>query len=45
MTDLACEVRITANAEIRDADGNLISSSPVEFTTTLTAEEGPIKVI
>jgi hypothetical protein len=32
-------VRITATGEVRDADGNLISSEPVEATLTLTADE------
>lgn len=39
MTDQLFEVVITATAEVRDADGNLISSSPIEATTTMTAAE------
>lgn len=30
---------VTATAEVRDADGNLISTSPVELTGTLTAAQ------
>lgn len=30
---------VTATAEVRDADGNLISSSPVEMTGTFTAAQ------
>jgi hypothetical protein len=33
------EVRVTAMGEVRDADGNLISSEPVEATLTLTADQ------
>ena len=33
------EVRVTATGEVRDADGNLISSTPVETTLTLTEAE------
>jgi hypothetical protein len=33
------EVRINATGEVRDAEGNLISSEPVEATLTLTADE------
>ena len=33
------EVRVTATGEVRDADGNLISSAPVETTLTLTEAE------
>lgn len=29
------EVTITATAEVRDADGKLISSEPIEATTTV----------
>lgn len=32
-------ITITATAEVRDADGNLISSEPIEATTELTAAE------
>ena len=30
--DLMFEVKVTAVSEIRDADGNLVSSEPVEST-------------
>lgn len=30
------EVKISATAEVRDKDGNLKSSEPVEMTTTMT---------
>jgi hypothetical protein len=33
MTDMLFEVEIKAVAEVRDADGNLVSSSPVTITT------------
>jgi hypothetical protein len=33
------EVRISAMGEVRDAEGNLISSEPVEATLTVTADE------
>lgn len=39
MSEQLFEVVITATAEVRDADGNLISSSPVEMTSTMTAEQ------
>ena len=39
MSDLRFEVKITAVGEVRDADGNLISSEPVEATLNLTADE------
>lgn len=32
-------LKITAQGEVRDADGNLISSEPVEATLTLTADQ------
>lgn len=32
-------VKITAMGEVRDADGNLISTVPVEFEKTMTADE------
>lgn len=31
MTDMQFKVTFTATAEVRDAEGNLISTSPVEF--------------
>lgn len=39
MSDLRYEVKIAAVGEVRDADGNLISSEPVEATLNLTADE------
>jgi hypothetical protein len=39
MSDMKFEVKITANAEVRDKDGNLKSSEPVEMTTTMTEAE------
>jgi hypothetical protein len=33
------EVVIKATGEVRDAEGNLISSTPIEARTTMTAEE------
>lgn len=39
MPEMKYEVRVSATAEIRDADGNLISSTPVESTTILTEDE------
>jgi hypothetical protein len=30
------QIAITATGEVRDADGNLISSTPVESTTVVT---------
>jgi len=39
VSDQLFEVTISATAEVRDADGNLISSTPVESTTTMTADE------
>lgn len=38
MTDMKFEVKITAVAEIRDKDGNLISAEPVEFTPQIVSE-------
>jgi hypothetical protein len=39
MTEAMFEVTITATGEVRDADGNLVSSEPVEATLHLTAEQ------
>lgn len=33
------ELRITATGEVRDADGNLVETVPVEAVRTVTAEE------
>jgi hypothetical protein len=33
------ELAITASGEVRDADGNLVSSSPVEATLQVTEEQ------
>lgn len=32
-------IKISATGEVRDAEGNLISSEPVEATLEVTAEE------
>lgn len=39
MTEQLYQMVVTATAEVRDADGNLISQSPVELTRTVTADE------
>lgn len=39
MDILKFQVKITATGEVRDKDGNLVSSEPVEFTTTMTEQE------
>lgn len=33
------QIKVTATGEVRDADGNLVSSSPVESTMTVTEDE------
>ncbi len=33
------EIAITATAEVRDAEGNLISAEPVESTVVVTEEQ------
>jgi hypothetical protein len=33
------EVKVTATGEVRDAEGNLVSSEPVEAVLHLTAEQ------
>lgn len=33
------EVAISATGEVRDADGNLVSSEPIEATMHVTAEQ------
>lgn len=33
------EIAVTATGEVRDADGNLISSTPVESRITVTEEQ------
>ena len=33
------DVVVTAQGEVRDADGNLISSEPITATTTMSAEQ------
>lgn len=38
MTTLMCEVKVTAVAEIRDADGNLVSTHPIESTVIVDEE-------
>lgn len=39
MTDLQGLVTLTATAEVRDKDGNLISSTPVELTGVMSESE------
>ena len=39
MTEQMFKVVMTATAEVRDADGNLIGSSPVEFEQIMTEAE------
>lgn len=39
MSEQMYEVVITATAEVHDADGNLVSSTPIEATATMTAAE------
>lgn len=38
-TPMLFEVKISAVGEVRDAEGNLISSEPVEITTTMTEQQ------
>lgn len=33
------EIKLEASGEVRDADGNLVSTHPVEGTTTITQEQ------
>jgi hypothetical protein len=33
------QLTVTATAEVRDKDGNLVNSSPVESVQTVTAEQ------
>lgn len=39
MSALKFEVKITAIGEVRDKDGNLLSSTPVEFDPQVMTEE------
>lgn len=39
MSALNFEVKITAVGEVRDKDGNLLSTVPVEFTQTMSETE------
>lgn len=39
MSNMAFEVAITATAEVRDKDGNLISAEPVESKFQITEEQ------
>lgn len=41
MSELAQFMTITAIAEVRDQDGNLISATPVELTGTFTPNAEP----
>lgn len=33
------QIKITATGEVRDAEGNLLNSEPVEAVATVTAEQ------
>ena len=39
MTEQLFKVVVSATGEVRDADGNLVSSEPVEATMTVTEAE------
>lgn len=39
MSEMRFEVKITAVGEVRDKDGNLLSSEPVEFNQEMTEQE------
>lgn len=39
MTEIGLQVTMTATAEVRDAEGNLLNTFPVEYTRPLTEEE------
>ena len=39
MTEMKYEVVITATAEVRDAEGNLISAEPIETRSIMTEAE------
>jgi hypothetical protein len=39
MSGLKFEIKVTATGEVRDKDGNLISSEPVEMTALVTEEQ------
>ena len=39
MTEQMFEIKITATGEVRDAEGNLISSEPVEATLVVSESE------
>lgn len=39
MSELAGYFTLTATAEVRDKDGNLISSTPVELTAEMAADQ------
>lgn len=39
MTGLKFEVKVTATGEVHDAEGNLLSSEPYEYTAIMTEEE------
>jgi len=39
MTEAQFKVKFTATAEVRDAEGNLISSSPVEFNHEMSEQD------
>lgn len=39
MSEQMFEMKITAVAEVRDADGNLVSNEPVEATMTVSESD------
>lgn len=39
MTEQKFEIKVTAIGEVRDKDGNLISSEPIEMTQIVTESE------
>lgn len=39
MTDMRFEAKFTATAEVRDKDGNLKSSEPIEMTRIVSEDE------
>lgn len=39
MTEQLYALKVTATAEVRDKDGNLISAAPIESVQTVTADQ------
>jgi hypothetical protein len=39
MSEMKFEIKVVATGEVRDADGNLLSSTPVEQTAIVTEDE------